>query len=213
MRENSVEVQTLWNQLCSWAVAFPSHGSDRPPPARTDVTVFAFTEWGPDSVFSLTRDFWVSHLLLIYTTTLAKIQHSSTPPGIRKATNPCLCKVLLASVWLGRSRGFLTYNTSWGLVCFNRCIIGFIRKVQCTTGFEASKFQAKEENKIWDLGLNFNSVLIPVMRWMRWQCCGSIIPREERKADLDFYLGNLAYFAVCKSVVLTIRRKKSIPWF
>lgn len=36
--------------------------------------------------------------------------------------------------------------------------------------------------------------------------------RTERKAASDWYLGNLAYFAVWKLVVLTIIRKKSIPW-
>jgi len=48
---------------------------------------------------------------------------------------------------------------------------------------------------------------------MRCQCCDGRIPQDERRAKLDCYLGNLAYFALCKSVVLTIRRKKSIPWF
>lgn len=174
---------------------------------------------GLNSDCSLIQDFWVRHLLLISTTTLAKVQHFSTLHGIWKATNLCLCKVLLASFWLGCLWWFLTYITSWSLVCFSHCIIGFIRKVQFTTGFEASKFQTKEENKMWDFeaitipGLNFHSVLIPVMHLMQCRCCDSVIPREARKADLDYYLGNPAYFAVCKSVVLTIIRKKSIPWF
>lgn len=128
------------------------------------LTVFTLMEWGSDSVFSLTQDFRVRLLLLIYTTILAKLRSSSALPRIEKATNLCLPKVLLACFWLGCSSWFSTHRASQRVVCYNAVTEGFIRKVRLTTGFEASKFQTKGENKIRGLeaitipGLSFSCV-------------------------------------------------------
>lgn len=80
------------------------------------------------------------------------------------------------------------------------------------SGFEASRQKKKIKYDTWNPGVQlcvgphagFGAVSV------LWQ--QNSTNRTERKAASDWYLGNLAYFAVWKLVVLTIIRKKSIPW-
>lgn len=107
MYETSIAMQSLWNCV-----------TERFCSLRTGLiflllpilmlTVFAFLERGPDSaVFSLSQDFRVRHLLLIYTTTLAK--NTAQFYSAQNMEGFVLAR-LLAMV--------LTYSTARSLVCF-----------------------------------------------------------------------------------------------